>query len=264
LDETGAVSSEAQDSSAGPAAVPTSLPEQLLEVARGVALEEMASGIAHELNQPLGAIVTFAQAGERILQRADAPLASVREVLQFISKEALAAGAGIQRMRQLFARDALSKTRCSMAKIIEELAPLLEPLATQARGTLELDLQPDLPQVSIDRLRLQHVIWALVRNACEASAAAEGTPAPVRIIASGNRYAVEVTVIDAGPGIPPAQQAQIFHPFFTTKPRGTGLGLASARAIIEAHEGSIGFVAEPHGTRFWFKVPASEQASEPE
>jgi signal transduction histidine kinase len=259
LNETGATSSATQDSSAGPAAVATSLPEQLLEVARRVALEEMASGIAHELNQPLGAIVTFAQAGERLLQRPDVPLASVREVLQLISKEALAAGAGIRRMRQLFTRDALSTTPCSMAEIIQELAPCLERLANKAQVRLELDLQPNLPQVSIDRLRLQHVIWALVRNACEASVAAAGPPAPVRITAGGDRYAVEVTVIDAGSGISPPLQAQIFRPFFTTKPHGTGLGLAAARAIIEAHEGSIGFMAEPDGTRFWFKVPSCEQ-----
>jgi C4-dicarboxylate-specific signal transduction histidine kinase len=227
LDQTGA--SEAQDGCAGPTGVPQSLPEQLLAVARSAALEEMASGIAHELNQPLGAIVTFAQAGERILQRPNAPLASVLEVLQLISKEALAAGAGIRRMRQLFARGALNKTRCSMAEVIHELAPLLEPLAAQAQVTFELDLQAELPQVSIDRVRVQHVICALARNAFDANVAAAGAPAPVRIIAGGDRYAVEVTVIDAGPGIPPAHQAQIFHPFFTTKPHGTGLGLACCR-----------------------------------
>jgi len=248
----------------GPAIAVPPLTEQLLGVARTAALEEMASGIAHELNQPLGAIVTFAQAGERILQRPDAPLTSVREVLQFISKEALAAGAGIQRMRQLFARGTLSKVRCSMADTLQELAPLLDSLASQYRREgggqvrVELELQPELPQVSIDRLRVQYVVYALATNAFEASTS--GTAERIRIVAGGDRYAVEVSVQDAGPGIPPAQQAQIFHPFFSTKPSGTGLGLAAARAIIEAHEGSIGFVAtEPNGTRFWFKVPVGEQ-----
>jgi signal transduction histidine kinase len=122
-----------------------------------------------------------------------------------------------------------------------------------------LDLQPELPQVSIDRLRVQHVVCALATNALEASVAVADADC-VRIVVTGDRYTVEVSVQDAGAGISAAQQGQIFHPFFTTKPSGTGLGLASARGIIEAHEGSIGFAAiEPRGTRFWFKVPACEQ-----
>src|SRR5262249_54574504 len=163
--------SEALDRPAEAGAALTPTPEQLVRVARAAALEEMASGIAHELNQPLGAIVTFAQAGERLLPRPDAPLSSVREVLQLISKEALAAGAGIQRMRQLFTRGEPSKVRCDMAEVIHELAPHLIRLAAQAQVRLDLDPQPDLPAVSIDRLRLQHVICVLAINAFEASAA---------------------------------------------------------------------------------------------
>lgn len=265
MNDQSATASAAADHPSRPSGAAPPLTEQLLGIARISDLEEMASGVAHELNQPLGAIVTFAQAGERMLQRPDAPLDSVREVLQLISKEALAAGAGIRRMRQLFARGAMTKVRCSMTETLAALAPLLTELARQyprAAGghmRVELELQPALPRVSIDRLRVQHVVCALTTNALEASVAVADADC-VRIVAAGDRYTVEVSVLDAGAGIAPAQQAQIFHPFFTTKPAGTGLGLASSRAIIEAHEGSIGFAAaDPRGTRFWFKVPACEQ-----
>jgi C4-dicarboxylate-specific signal transduction histidine kinase len=143
LDDQSATASAAADHPANPVAAAPPLAEQLLGIARISDLEEMASGIAHELNQPLGAIVTFAQAGERMLQRPDAPLASVREVLQLISKEALAAGAGIRGMRQLFARGTMSKVRCSMTETLEELTPLLTALARQYRheagGPVRLD-----------------------------------------------------------------------------------------------------------------------------
>jgi signal transduction histidine kinase len=121
-----------------------------------------------------------------------------------------------------------------------------------------MDLQPGLPKVRVDRLRVQHVLFTLTQNAFEACAPVAGARPTVRIGTHGDRYGVEVSVLDPGPGIAPEHRAQIFHPFFTTKSAGTGLGLASARAIIEAHQGTIGFDATG-GTRFWFKLPASEQ-----
>jgi signal transduction histidine kinase len=239
-------------------AAPPQLVERLMAIARASALEEMASGIAHELNQPLGAIVTFAQAGERILNQPDASLASAREVFQLISKEALGAAEGIRRMRRLFHRDTLDKAPCGIDDVIRELLPVLNLLAKPTGTHLVLELQPDLPKVNIDRLRVQHVVFTLAQNAIEATGLSDGT-AVVRIDACGDRYGVEVSVSDSGAGIALAQRPQIFHPFFTTKAQGTGLGLASARAIIEAHEGSIGFAAlDAGGTRFWFRVPVCE------
>lgn len=234
--------------------------DQLMAISRASALEEMASGIAHELNQPLGAITTFAQAGERLLARPDASLASAREVFQLISKEALGAAEGIRRMRRLFQRENFSKTRCAIEDVVRELTPALELLATEANIKLVVQLAPDLPLVSIDRLRIQHVLYTLVQNALDATLEDPGqAPLVVRLEVGGDRYGVEVAVVDAGCGVRPEQRAQVFHPFFTTKRAGTGLGLASARAIVQAHEGSIGFDSlEAGGTRFWFRLPAAE------
>jgi C4-dicarboxylate-specific signal transduction histidine kinase len=240
------------------------LRDQLIAVSRASALEEMASGIAHELNQPLGAITTFAQAGERILSRPDASIASAREVFQLISKEALAAAEGIRRMRRIFQRDDFAKTTYSIEGVVRELAPALELLASDSGIQLIVDIAPQLTPVSINRLRIQHVLYTLSQNAFDASSKPDSSALPlVRIEVRGDRYGVEVAILDAGSGIAPEHRKQIFHPFFTTKAHGTGLGLASARAIIQAHEGSIGFEAmDSGGTRFWFRLPAAEQQSD--
>lgn len=237
-----------------PASPQQALIEQLMAIARASVLEEMASGIAHELNQPLGAITTFAQAGERMLDRPEPMVGEALEVMRLISKEALGAGEGIRRMRRLFNRDALTKKPCAMGDVVHELFPVLELLALRNGGNLTAAVDSSLPVVNIDRLRIQHVLFTLVQNSFEAS---EAQPVAVRITVTGDRYGVEAAVADDGSGIPAEHREQLFRPFFTTKTQGTGLGLASTRAIVEAHEGTIGFESlEPHGARFWFRVPA--------
>ncbi len=232
--------------------------DQLMAISRCSALEEMASGIAHELNQPLGAITTFAQAGERLLSRPDATLESAREVFQFISKEALAAAEGIRRMRRIFQRDNIVRTPASIEDVVRELTPALELLAIEAGIKLVVHIEVPLAKVAIDRLRIQHVLFTLAQNALDATNTPEARERVVTIEVHGDRYGIEIAVIDSGPGIAEEQKAQIFHPFFTTKPEGTGLGLASARAIVEAHEGTIGFEnIKDGGARFWFRLPAA-------
>jgi two-component system sensor kinase FixL len=244
-----------------PESEPPTLLERLVSISRTSALEEMASGIAHELNQPLGAIVTFAQAGERILNRPDAPIADAREVFQLISKEALGAAEGIRNMRRLFNRDNFAMKPRDMGTVLRELTPVLELLAPQAEAELIVSVGAILPLVSIDSLRIQHVLFTLAQNAFEATEVGAGRRPCVRIDVSGDRYGIEVAVSDSGCGISEQQRAQIFHPFFTTKKHGTGLGLAAARATIEAHGGTIGFESQlPNGTRFWFRLPAFNPA----
>jgi signal transduction histidine kinase len=232
---------------------------QLMEIARISALAEMASGIAHELNQPLGAIATFAQAGERMLNRPDPMVGPALDVFRQINHEALGAGEGIRRIRRLFEHESAARESCSMTDVIGELQPVLDMLALRAGGKLQVEpAAAELPSLRIDRLKIQHVLFALVQNAFDAAAERSPGPPSVRIGVTGDRYAVETSVTDSGAGIPDDVQAQLFRPFFTTKTRGTGLGLASSRAIIEAHEGSIGFDAGPSGgSRFWFRLPAS-------
>ena len=246
----GSTTSRATDTAAAP------LLEQLLQFARLSALEEMASGIAHELNQPIGAITTFAQAGRRMLDRPDPMVAASMEVLQHISEQALHAGQGIRRIRSLFNSLEAVRRTCVPADVVMELMPVLRLLADRWGSELGLSLQPEVPNVSVDRLRIQHVVFTLVQNALEAQHD-YGTVPQVRIQITGDRYGVCIAVEDHGPGVPHAVQENLFRPFFTTKASGTGLGLASSRAIIEIHEGTIGFENLPAGgARFWFRLPA--------
>ncbi len=234
---------------------------QLMEVARISALAEMASGLAHELNQPLGAIATFSQAGERMLNRPEPLIGRALDVFRHINHEALSAGDDIQRIRRIFERDIPARTRCQIPELIEELRPVLHVLALRIKGDLRVTARSALPDVVVDRLRIQHVLFALTQNAVDASAQSESPL--VWIDVTADRYAVQTNIIDSGTGVPEEMREQLFQPFFTTKTQGTGLGLASSRAIVESHEGTIGFDNLPAGgSCFWFRVPIAEKELE--
>jgi len=236
---------------------PRALLEQLLQVARISALEEMASGIAHELNQPIGAITTFAQAGQRMLERPQPLIGPAAEVMRHISNEALNAGEGIRRIRSLFHGHHAQRVACNLEDVIAELLPILELLASRGGAKLQFSAQSSLPAVAIDRLRIQHVLFTLVQNALEAPTHNGAVPA-VRIDLTGDRYGVAIAVEDRGLGIPDEAREQLFRPFFTTKAHGTGLGLASSRAIAQLHEGSLDVEnIAGGGTRFCLRLPAS-------
>lgn len=229
--------------------------QRLMEIARASALAEMASGVAHELNQPLGAMATYAQAGERMLDRSEPMVARALEVFRQISHEALDAGDGIKRIRRLFEQALPNRTVCQMPEVIEELRPVLDGLALRAKGMISIQAAEPLPDILIDRTRIQHVLYALTDNAFEASGGRAANPC-IRVDVSADQYSVETGITDAGGGIPVDVQSQLFRPFFTTKAHGTGLGLASSRAIIESHDGTIGFENLPTGgSRFWFRLP---------
>jgi signal transduction histidine kinase len=236
-----------------------SLLARLIDVARASALEEMASGLAHEVNQPLGAIATYAQAAERMLSKSPPMIEAAADVMRQISKEALGAGDGIRRIRRNFNREALQKERCSIGAILSELEPLLKLLGERNGAILLIEVAPEVPDALADPIRIQHVLFTLIQNAFEAER--DGKTAPqVKVTVASDRYSVEVAVVDNGMGIPAESNAQIFRPFYTTKNNGTGLGLASSRAIVEMHEGSIGFKSSPEGSRFWFSLPAYLEA----
>jgi C4-dicarboxylate-specific signal transduction histidine kinase len=229
--------------------------QRLMEIARASALAETASGVAHELNQPLGAIATFAQAGERMLNRPEPMVDRALDVFRQISQEALAAGESIKRIRHLFKQRSPERTLCQMPEIIEELRPVLEGLALRANGVLNVHAKEPSPGLLIDRTRIQHVLYALTDNAVDASEGRSASPL-IRIDVAADQYSVETSISDTGTGVPAELQPHLFRPFCTTKAQGTGLGLAASRAIIESHDGTIGFENLPAGgSRFWFRLP---------
>jgi C4-dicarboxylate-specific signal transduction histidine kinase len=231
---------------------------ELAESGRASALEEMASGVAHELNQPLAAITTFAQAGERMLNRPEPLVTRALEVFQQISHEALGGGARLRSIRRLFQSENAARTWCEIPDLLTEMQAVLERLASRSGTKLQIDIQRGLPGVWIDRLKIANVVLSLVRNALDASASLAGDRV-IRIDAAADRYCVELGVVDFGAGIPDQAKERMFQPFFTTKPGGAGLDLSSSRAIIESHEGTIGFHNLPaSGVRFWIRLPLAQ------
>jgi C4-dicarboxylate-specific signal transduction histidine kinase len=231
---------------------------ELSEIGCASALREMATGIAHELNQPLAAITTFAHAGERMLNRPEPLVIRALDVFKQISHEALSAGERLQKIRTLFDQERVPRPPCQIRGLLTEIQPVLERLAWHVKATLQLDIPDMLPAVRIDRRRIANVLISLVKNAVEASAAVT-CERVVRIDASADLYALEIGVADLGAGVSDQEKGQLFHPFFTTKPGGTGLGLASSRTIIESHDGTIGFRNAPTGgVRFWFRLPVAQ------
>jgi C4-dicarboxylate-specific signal transduction histidine kinase len=228
---------------------------RLSAAVRSVVLAEMASGMAHELNQPLAAIATFSHAGERMLNRSEPMVEQALDVFRQIGQEALGAGTRLRKIRNLFELDRSRHTRCQVADLIAEMLPMLVTAAEQHGVCLKFEVEDTYPDVQVDRLRIQGVLLALVQNAIEASSVNAGERV-IRIDMVAERHAVETGIIDSGAGIPEEHADQLFRPFFTTKAHGTGLGLAASRATIEAHEGTMGFAnLAGGGTRFWFRLP---------
>jgi two-component system sensor kinase FixL len=234
------------------------LQERLMHVSRMATMGEMAAGIAHELNQPLSAIATYARACERLLESADPDLTETRSSLHEIGEEAFRAGDIIRHLRQLVGGQASEHTVTDLNELIEDISVLAQADARVHTTQLELDLAEGLPRVNADRVQLQQVLLNLVRNALEAL---QELPAAGRKITICTTRAsddlVEMSVSDNGPGLSPAIADRLFTPFVTTKAAGTGLGLAISRTIVQAHDGKIAHrVRSPSGACFFVRVPA--------
>lgn len=230
---------------------------RITEAAHAAELEQLASGFAHELNQSLGAIAAFAQAGWRVLSGPGPTSDQAAAIFQEITRVALAAGTDVRRIRTLYTLAAPAVLRCGMEDLVNEIEPLLGLIALQNGGRLDIDMQPALPPVRVERPQIQCVLLCLTRNAFDAAAAIEHPPL-VRIRISRACGDIETSVIDAGSDPSAPSQAGLFLPFFTHMDRGAGLGLASSRSIIEAHGGTIGFERMETGAgRVWFRLPAA-------
>jgi two-component system sensor kinase FixL len=232
----------------------------MLQVARLATLGEMAAGIAHEINQPLAAIVNYARACQHFLDAPDMDIAEVRAALTEIGAEALRAGDIIRRLRALVGKQTLQPLPSDLNQVVEELRVLAVADARAHDAQLRLELAAGLPVVNVDRVQIQHVLLSLVRNSLEALA---GTAPGGREVVVRTRLAddgeVELSVCDTGPGPAPDIIDRMFLPFSTTKPTGTGLGLAISRTVMDRHGGTIDYrPAEPRGACFYIRLPALE------
>lgn len=230
---------------------------RMTHVSRLATMGEMAAGIAHELNQPLAAIATYAQASQRLLEPGVADIDEVRGALRQIASQALRAGEVIRRLRSLVQDRATRREPSDANEVIGEVATLTETDARLHDVRIRFELAAGLPRVEIDRVQIQQVLLNLFRNAIEAlesgGAAAREIAVRTRLDADGE---LELSVCDNGPGVAPHILDTMFDPFCTSKAEGTGLGLAISRSIVEAHHGRLGHRPnEPRGACFYVRLP---------
>ena len=232
------------------------LQSELVHMSRFTALGEMASTLAHEINQPLTAIASYLKGCRRILARMEgAEVARLADAVNQAAEQALRAGQVIRHLREFVARGESERHIEGLPKLIEEASALALVGAKEKGVRVRFDLDPDAPLVLADRIQVQQVLLNLIRNAIEAMQGAPRRELVVATRALPDDGLVEVSVADTGSGIAPEVAAQLFQPFVTTKANGMGVGLSICRTIVEAHGGKI--LVEPGpagGTTFRFTL----------
>jgi signal transduction histidine kinase/ligand-binding sensor domain-containing protein len=235
------------------------LRDELAHASRVSTMGQLASGLAHELGQPLGAILRNAEAAEMIMEQSPLDLDEIRAILTDIRQDDQRAAGVIDRMRALLKRRNLDRMQLSIGELLDEVVALTRFNVAQGKTQLSLDVSPDLPPVYGDRVQLQQVLLNLLVNGI--AAMSQQPPERRRLLVQARKSdgkMVTVRVLDSGPGIPAEHLARVFEPFYSTKPEGMGMGLVVSKTIIEAHQGKIWAENRPEGGAcFSFTVPIS-------
>jgi signal transduction histidine kinase len=230
---------------------------------RFVTFEEMAAGIAHELNDPLGAILSYNQACIRLLQDQPPDLAQISAAMRKAAGEAQRAGEIIQRLRALAKRNMPEPTSVSIQEVTDRVLTRIKE-ANIAAADISLTCEPGLPRVLADALQMEQVLENLLRNAMEAVRELPNRSGRVDIRAHHWNGQVMLEIADNGPGIDPAILPRLFHPFATSKADGMGLGLALSLAIVESFDGRIELVKrQGRGAVFRISLPAIQSRENP-
>ena len=231
---------------------------EMAHLSRVTMLGELSGSIAHELNLPLTAILSNAQAAQRVLANGKADLAEMREILNDIVSEDKRAGEVIRRLRLLLKKGDVQQHSLRINQVVQDGLKLLRSDLIDQNVTVDCELARNLPAVIGDTVQLQQVLLNLVVNACDAMTDCN-TPERRLLIRTGienESSAMIVSVTDRGPGIPEEKLEQIFEPFFTTKAKGMGLGLSVCRTIIAAHRGTLWATNNTdRGATFHFSLP---------
>jgi C4-dicarboxylate-specific signal transduction histidine kinase len=229
---------------------------------RVMTMGELTASIAHEVNQPLGAIVTSAAAGARWLATKPPQMDKARRALERIANDGKRAAEVIRRIRALMKRQAPRKEWLDINETILEVIALAHYQLRRSAILLETRLGHHLPLVRGDRVQLQQVLLNLIINAIEAMSGIKERPRELTIMsASDGPDTVSVEVRDSGTGLDPEHAPHVFDPFYTTKAEGLGIGLSISLSIVEAHGGRLSAAANaPHGTVFSFSLPVNETA----
>jgi PAS domain S-box-containing protein len=229
------------------------LEAELVHVSRVTTMGELSASLAHELNQPITAVVSLANACLRWLARDPPEIAEARDAAGKIVRDGTRAGQLIQRLRALYQKDASPRREAlALNPSIREIVGLLHQKALDHAVSIRTDLAPGLPELRADRVQLQQVLMNLMLNGLEAMETGGELLVRSRLEAGQ----VSVSVSDTGVGLPPAGAHRLFDAFFTTKPRGSGMGLAISRSIVESHGGRLWAAAnEERGATFRFTLP---------
>jgi signal transduction histidine kinase len=234
--------------------------QELAHMTRVATMGELTASLAHEINQPLAAILSNAQAALRLLANGGANTQEIQEILADIAADDHRAGEVIRRTRALLRKEASEPAILEVNDLVAEVAGLVRGEMILQNISLSLDLSPRPRFVHGDKVQLQQVLLNLMMNAFDAMKDTEMGDRRVLVHTGETQtHAVEIAVEDFGAGVPADKFEKIFEPFVTTKPHGMGLGLSICRSIIVAHGGRIGLVARPGGgARFWFTLPTAE------
>jgi len=243
------------------------LRDELAHVARVSTLSELSGSLAHELSQPLGAILRNAEAAELLLAAEKPDLAELRAIVSDIHNDDRRAGAIIERMRALLKRNSLELQQVSLHALVQDVLELVRSDAAARHVTIESAVPEGLPVVLGDRVQLSQVLLNLLVNGIDAACESANRLRRVVIEARpGDGRTVEVAVVDSGRGIAPDVLPRVFDPFVTTKPKGMGFGLAVSRTIVEAHGGRLSAQnnapgVEMSGATFRFTLPVARVAA---
>jgi len=224
----------------------------------------MATELAHEINQPLGAIANFANGLAARLRKGTIDRPSMLDAAEQIGTQAMRAAQVLQRLRDFIRKEPPRRSPCDINQLVRDAAHLIEPDARRLHIAVRLALDAQLPAVDADAIQIEQVILNLLRNGVEAiDAAGPGRHELMIETSRGASGEVEVTVHDSGGGIPPAVWERLFEPFFTTKRDGLGMGLSISRSIVEAHGGHLfAPISSDAGATFRFNLPSSPLAAE--
>jgi C4-dicarboxylate-specific signal transduction histidine kinase len=232
---------------------------ELARASKLTTLGTMAASIAHEVRQPLAAIVANSSAAQRWLSREHPDLEEARASLKNIVADGHRASEVVDSVRAMVEKGTQDKTQCDINQLVLEVLALLRGELKSNNISVESTLSDNVAQISVDRGQLQQVLVNLVMNAVEAMELVHDRPRVLRIRSKNDDGDVVVTIEDSGPGIGADDPDSIFKPFFTTKSHGVGLGLSICRSIVEAHGGRLSAAAaKPHGSVFQVVLPREE------
>ena len=235
------------------------LRNELLHVSRLSELGEMASALAHELNQPLTAIINYLEACKRLLERADgAGREQSESLMQKASEQAHRAGQIIQQLRKFIAKGETDHQFEEINMVVREAAELATVGSRHQSIDVTFDFSDDLPDVMIDRVQIQQVVMNLVRNSVEALAEVDNRSLTLRTTRP-EKASLQVDIIDTGPGLPKEIAERLFQPFLTTKAGGIGIGLSICKTIVDSHGGQLWTTPNPEGgTAFHMTLPIDQ------